>query len=235
MANDSISKHRFHGRRKGKPLTAYRQSLLDSDFEEKYKIIAVPAQSGISAQIDPCFHRESKTPIWLEIGFGNGEFLSHMSQTHPEINFIGCEPFINGVAALLASLKGPVDNLKIWNDNARILIDALPDSSIDRIYLLNPDPWPKTRHTKRRFIQQDTLDDLARILKPDGQLIISTDVKDLANWMHVHTFNHPAFEWTAKMQQDWLTPPVDWPLDKTRYMKKALGGETIYWLKFIRK
>ena len=221
MSEDKIVKHRFHGRRKGKPLTAYRQSLLDECFE-RYKVNElreIVTSDNIS---------------WLEIGFGNGEFLSAMCQKHPNINFIGCEPFINGIAALLASLEKPVDNLKIWDDNARHLIDALPDHSINRIYLLNPDPWPKTRHHKRRFVQPDSLEDLARILKPGGRFIMSTDVVDLANWMHEHTWNHPSFEWMANSEDDWLTPPEDWPLDKTRYMKKALGGETIYWLKFIK-
>ena len=213
-------KHRFHGRRKGKALTAYRQGLLEQNFE-KYKINL----SNIHLS----------DPTWLEVGFGNGEFLSRMCQDRPDIRFIGCEPFINGIAALLASLDKPVDNLCIWDDNARILIDALPDQSIDRVYLLNPDPWPKSRHAKRRFVQPESLDDIARILKPGGLFIMSTDVKDLAEWMHAHTWAHEAFEWTALSQDDWLTPPEDWPLDKTRYMKKALGGETIYWLKFLRK
>jgi tRNA (guanine-N7-)-methyltransferase len=158
-----------------------------------------------------------------------------MSQNHADINFIGCEPFMNGVAALLSTIESQVDNLKIWSDNARILIDEIPDASIERIYLLNPDPWPKTRHHKRRFIQPDALDDLARILKPGGDFIMSTDVAELAEWMHWHTWAHEQFEWIANSQDDWLNPPTDWPLDKTRYMKKALGGETIYWLKFKRK
>lgn len=225
MTEDNRIKHRFHGRRKGKPLTAYRQSLLDVDFE-KHRI------EDVNTVRDTI---ENFSENWLEIGFGNGEFLSSMSQSRPDIHFMGCEPFVNGIAALLASLEKPVDNLSIWDDNARILIDALPDHSIDRVYLLNPDPWPKTRHHKRRFVQNDSLDDLARILKPGGQFIMSTDVADLANWMHEHTWNHDAFDWQSKSQDDWLTPPDDWPLDKTRYMKKALGGETIYWLKFVRK
>ncbi len=223
MAEDKLIKHRFHGRRKGKPLTSYRQSLLDKDFIENYKITSLHNLVN------------ENNENWLEIGFGNGEFLSAMCQARPNIHFIGCEPFVNGIAALLASLEKTVGNLKIWDDNARHLIDALPDASIDRIYLLNPDPWPKTRHHKRRFVQDDSLDDMARILKPNGQFIMSTDVSNLANWMHEHTWNHPAFSWTAKSQDDWLIPPDDWPLDKTRYMKKALGGETIYWLKFQRK
>ena len=221
MVQDNFIKHRFHGRRKGKALTTYRKALLDEQFPQ-YDI-----------QVAKNIIRDSQEN-WLEIGFGNGEFLSHMCQHHTDIHFIGCEPFVNGIAALLASLDAPVDNLSLWNDNARLLMDALPDESLERVYLLNPDPWPKTRHEKRRFVQPDSLDDIARLLKPGGQFIMSTDVKDLANWMHSHTWNHTAFRWNAESQDDWLSPPEDWPLDKTRYMKKALGGETIYWLKFIK-
>lgn len=239
---DNFIKHRFHGRRKGKTLTPYRQALLDRELP-KYLIPSsvIAAKAAINDEIDSGLRRSDKCifddtiPVWLEIGFGNGEFLSNMCQARPDIHFIGCEPFINGVAALLASLDKPIDNLSLWNDDARLLIDALPDASIDRVYLLNPDPWPKKRHTKRRFIQENSLNDLARILKPNGQFIMSTDVVDLADWMHMHTWNHPALEWTAQSQDDWLSPPEDWPLDKTRYMKKALGGETIYWLQFKRK
>lgn len=212
--------YRFYGRRKGKTLSARRENLL-TDQLEKYRFTL---EDTIECE------REN----WLEIGFGNGEFLSHMCQARPDIRFIGCEPFVNGVAALLASLEAPVENLRIWDDDARPLLDSLPAASMDRVYLLNPDPWPKTRHTRRRFIQPETLNQIARILKPQGRFIMSTDVKDLANWMHVHTWGHPAFEWQAETQNDWLTPPEDWPLDKTRYMKKALGGERIYWLRFKR-
>jgi tRNA (guanine-N7-)-methyltransferase len=231
----SSPKHRFHGRRKGKTLTAYRKDLMESELE-KYSLSVIPAKAGISNQVDPsfCWDDINERQTWFEIGFGNGEFLSHISQNHPEINLIGCEPFMNGVAALLASLDKPVHNLKIWHDDARILMDTIPDASLNRVYLLNPDPWPKTRHHKRRFVQTETLDDIARLLKPNGQFIMSTDVADLANWMHEKTWNHDAFEWTSTSQDDWLSPPTDWPLDKTRYMKKALGGETIYWLKFKR-
>ncbi len=173
--------------------------------------------------------------LWLEIGFGNGEFLAHMSQAEPDIQFIGCEPFMNGVAALLAYLHKPVENLKIWNDDARLLMDVLPAQSIDRVYLLNPDPWPKKRHEKRRFINQKTLGSIARILKKDGLFIASTDVRPLADYMHGHLETHPAFKTLDNSEGLQTTPPEDWPLDKTRYMKKALGGEVIYWLQYKRK
>lgn len=217
-------KHRFHGRRKGKPLTALRQAVLDKTFPSHRIDINRPLD-GLSG----------KTELWLEIGFGNGEYLSHMAQARPDIGFIGCEPFINGIAALLTSLQKPAGNLKIWDDNARILMDALPDGIFERIYLLNSDPWPKTRHHKRRFVQTDTLDDLSRILKPGGLFIMSTDVAGLAEWMHARTWAHDDFEWQATSAKDWLRPPSDWPIDKTRYMRKGLGGTAIYWLIFKKK
>ena len=222
-------KHRFHGRRKGKTLTSYRQSLLDNELP--HYVIAAPDHSPTQASAS--IHDTKQN--WLEIGFGNGEFLSAMAQNHPEINFIGCEPFMNGVSALLASIENPIHNLKIWPDDARILMDDIPDGSLDRVYLLNPDPWPKTRHEKRRFIQDKTLSEIARVLKPNGLFTMSTDVKDLSDYMFEKTNNHVSFEWLDKEEDDKLIPPADWPIDKTRYMKKALGGETIYWLRFQRR
>jgi len=228
MPSDTTTRHRFYGRRKGKPLTALRQKIFDDVFP-KYKI-------------DPnqFFHgwndgENGRGELWLEIGFGNGEYLSHMSRSRPDICFIGCEPFVNGITALLASLDTPVQNLKIWDDNARILMDGLPDHCLDRVYLLNPDPWPKTRHHKRRFVQKDSMNILSRLLKPKGLFVMSTDVAELAEWMHLHAWAHPDFEWMARSKDDWVTPPIDWPIGQTRYMKKALGGKDIYWLIFKRR
>ena len=215
------AKFKFHGRRKGKPLTDYRQGLLDNTL--------LDYQATLPVHIEPSKER------WLEIGFGNGEFLSHMCQNHPDIVFIGCEPFVNGVAALLASLENPVENLKIWKDDARLLMDDMPDQSLTRVYLLNPDPWPKTRHHKRRFVQQQTLDVIARLLKTGGLFTMSSDHHELAQWMFDQTNAHDQFEWTALSGADWLTPPADWPIDQTRYMKKGLAGNKIYWLIFKRK
>ncbi|PCI00897.1 MAG: tRNA (guanosine(46)-N7)-methyltransferase TrmB [Alphaproteobacteria bacterium] len=216
---DRLLSHRFHGRRKGKTLTDYRQGLLEHDFNHYKATIPFETQKN----------------SWLEIGFGNGEFLSHMSQNNPDINFIGCEPFINGVAALLSSIEKPVDNLKIWSDDARLLIDEMPDQSMERVYLLNPDPWPKSRHHKRRFVQEKTLNMLSRILKKGGLFIMSSDHHELVTWMFDHTNAHDNFEWTGLSGDDWLTPPSDWPIDQTRYMKKGLAGKDIYWLIFKRK
>ena len=233
---DKLIKHRFHGRRKGKTLTRYRQGLIDNDLPN----YVIAAKAAIHGDKDSGLRRSdeivcNQRETWLEIGFGNGEFLSAMAQQNPDIQFIGCEPFINGIAALLASIKAPLDNLKIWPDDARILMDDIPDHTINRVYLLNPDPWPKTRHEKRRFIQNDNLTQIARILKPNGLFIMSTDVPDLARYMFDKTNAHDAFEWLDKTETDKLNPPDDWPIERTRYMKKALGGEDIYWLRFQRR
>jgi len=233
-------KHRFFGRRKGKTLTDYRKSLIANDFEH-YKI---KDPSSFDLTKEPCTEQtipttksmdNKKTETWLEIGFGNGEFISHMAQHHPDITFIGCEPFVNGIAALLSSIEKPINNLKIWDDDARILMDEIPDGSIDRIYLLNPDPWPKTRHIARRFVQVETLNEIARLLKPNGLFTMSTDVPTLATYMFDKTNDHNAFQWLDKSEEDKLIPPSDWPIDKTRYMKKALGGEDIFWLEFKKQ
>lgn len=225
MKNEArYPKHRFHGRRKGKSLTNYRQSLVDGVLPD-YAIDIKKPLAGLG----------DKDEVWLEIGFGNGEFLSHSCQDCPDTGFIGCEPFINGIAALLASLQTSVSNLKIWNDDARLLIDALPDACIDRIYLLNPDPWPKTRHHKRRYVQPETLDEFARIMKPGAQLTMSSDHLELAEWMFYHTDAHDAFVFMEGTDSSWLNPPADWPIEKTRYMKKGLAGTDIHWLCFQRK
>jgi tRNA (guanine-N7-)-methyltransferase len=216
----TLPKFKFYGRRKGKPMTAHRQGLLDNDDAYQAKLT---------------MHPDPSEQNWLEIGFGNGEFLSHMCQNHADIKFIGCEPFLNGSAALYASLEKPVENLKIWKDDARLLMDTMPDTCLDRAYLLNPDPWPKSRHRKRRFVQPESLDELARLLKPGGLFIMSTDVEPLAHWMFKHSNAHDQFENTGLSGDDWTTPPADWPIDQTRYMKKGLAGNTIYWLIFKRK
>lgn len=167
--------------------------------------------------------------VWLEIGFGNGDSLAAWHRAHPETGFIGCEPFVNGVSHLCRLVKDDdLSNLRLWPDTAQPLIAALPDSSIDRVYLLNSDPWPKKRHHRRRFIQQDTLTTLARILKPGGQLVMTTDHAALADWMLEQTLRHPGFEWTARSKADWETPPEGWLT--TRYEGKGsqAGRQQVY-------
>lgn len=166
---------------------------------------------------------------WLEIGFGNGDSLAAWHRAHPDVGFIGCEPFVNGVSNLCKLIaEDDVRNVRVWPDIAQPLLDALPDGSIDRVYLLNSDPWPKKRHHRRRFIQPESLEKLARILKTGGTLTMTTDHETLGAWMLEKALACSRFEWTAKSQDDWLTPPEGWLT--TRYETKGAqaGRRQVY-------
>ncbi len=162
--------------------------------------------------------------IWLEIGFGNGDSLAAWHKQYPDIGFIGCEPFVNGVSNLCKLIADDdLTNIRIWPEMAQPLIDALSDASIDRIYLLNPDPWPKKRHVKRRFIQQEMLSQLARILKPGGMLVMTTDHAVLAEWMLEQVIQHSAFEGQAS-----TTPPEGWLTTRYEGKGQVAGREQVY-------
>lgn len=199
----------FYGRRKGRPMQKARGEAMRTSLPHY--------------RYSPEKHDENK-PLWLEIGFGNGEHLCAIAARHPDIQLIGCEPFENGVSACLVTyekIKNKKASLQVWPDPAQQLLDQLPDESVERIYLLNPDPWPKKRHHKRRFVNQGNLNRFARLLKPGGLFIASTDVADLAEWMVAETVQHPAFEWTAENSNDWATLPDDWAIT-TRYHAKGI-------------
>lgn len=204
---------RVHGRRKGRPLRPGRQALVETLLPR----IAVPAEGPI----DPAalFDR-SMADLWLEVGFGGGEHLAWQAERHPDIGFIGCEPFVNGVAKLLAAVETErLDNIRVQADDARSVIDRLPAGSVGRVFVLFPDPWPKTRHAKRRFVQTETLDALARIMRPGAELRLATDDPVMRLWMLRLAPVHPQFEWTARRASDWRERPGDWP--ETRYERKA--------------
>jgi tRNA (guanine-N7-)-methyltransferase len=167
--------------------------------------------------------------LWLEIGFGGGEHLAARARAHPEIGFIGCEPFVNGVAKLLAVIdRDKLRNIRIWDADATELIDRLPPGSIAGAYLLYPDPWPKRRHRKRRFISDESLRSLARIMTAGAQLRFATDIDDYAGWALARVMRSSVFRWTAERPDDWRQPWPDWP--RTRYEAKALreGRKAIY-------
>jgi tRNA (guanine-N7-)-methyltransferase len=172
--------------------------------------------------------------LWLEVGFGKGEHLIAQAAAHPDIGFIGCEPFRNGLAGCLAQIAAQnLGNIRLFPGDARDLLDVLPTASIGRMFLLHPDPWPKARHGKRRFIAPDTLDQIARVLADGAALRLATDDAGYAAWALMHGLAHPAFAWPAEEARDWLARPADWPL--TRYGKKALAaGRPISFLSFIR-
>jgi tRNA (guanine-N7-)-methyltransferase len=158
--------------------------------------------------------------IWLEIGFGGGEHLALQAEKHPDIGFIGSEVFENGIDKLLAQIESRrFCNVRIFADDARLLIAVLPPASIAQVFVLFPDPWPKRRHHKRRIVSQETLDRLAEIMTDGAELRLATDDGEYLCWMLEQVTAHPAFEWLARRPRDWRERPQDWP--PTRYEEKA--------------
>lgn len=173
-------------------------------------------------------------PLWLEIGFGGGEHLAAQAAAHPEIGFLGVEPFVNGVARLLDLLdQQGSGNARILVDDARLLLAALPDASIERAFVLFPDPWPKLRHHKRRIVNAETVGELARVLAPGSELRLATDDADYSRWMLETMLADPRFIWLAEHAADWRSRTADWPA--TRYEMKALAaGRPPVFLRFAR-
>jgi tRNA (guanine-N7-)-methyltransferase len=172
--------------------------------------------------------------VWLEIGFGAGEHLAAMAKAHPDVGFIGCEPFINGVARLLVEVEqNGLDNVRIVVDDAGLLLDCLATDSIDRAFLLFPDPWPKRRHNKRRFIGPNNIAAMARVLVTGAHWRMATDHRDYCRWMLDHMTTAPDFGWLARRPGDWRIRPEDWP--PTRYESKGIeAGRPPVFLSFER-
>lgn len=215
-----------YGRRRGRKLRSGKQSLIDEVLPSL--VISLPPQGGLlPASLFP-----KAKDIWLEIGFGGGEHLAHQAALHPDTGFIGCEPYINGIGDLLKQVQAnSIHNIRIFTDDARLLIEKLPDAALSRVFILYPDPWPKARHHKRRLISKEFLDALARVMKQGSQLRLATDYSDYATWMLERLLPHPAFRWNAESCEDWLKPWADWL--PTRYEQKALAGMPTY-LTFTR-
>ena len=185
--------------------------------------------------VDPSLLFDPKlAKVWLEIGFGAGEHLAAQAAAHPDVGFIGAEPFVNGVAALLAQVDAAgLRNVRLHDDDARKLLPRLKEASIDRVFLLYSDPWPKKRHWNRRFVCKENLDALARVLAPGGLFRFATDHMGHMEWALWHLTRHPAFRWTARGPEDWCTRPGDgFP---TRYEEKGLAGDVRVYLEFRRE
>jgi len=222
---------RLYGRRKGRPLRKRKSGLIDTLLPG----LAVPVpQPGDRLDPRTLFPRPVED-VWLEVGFGSGHHLAWQADHNPSIGHIGAEPFVNGVAALLALVdQGTLDNVRILPDDARPLLDALPDASLGRAFVLFADPWPKKRHWERRFIGPENLDKLSRVLKDGAELRLASDDMGLVRWMLEHTVRHPDFVWTARSPRDWRERPADWP--PTRYEQKAIeAGRKPVFLRFVRK
>jgi tRNA (guanine-N7-)-methyltransferase len=171
---------------------------------------------------------------WLEIGFGAGEHLAWQARANPRIGLIGCEPFLNGVARMLADMEHTnLANIRIFRDDARILLAALPDASISRVFVLFPDPWPKSRHHKRRIVGPAVMPELARILRDGAELRVATDDPGYKGWILQHVLASGEFDWLARRPGDWRRRPDDWP--PTRYEKKAQrAGRRAAFFRFAR-
>ncbi len=234
----------LHGRRRGKKLRAGQQSLLDRLLPRL--AVALPAEHVVTdegevvespAKIDLARLFGGAVPaggVWLEVGFGAGEHLVWQAERHPEVGLIGCEPYVNGVAKCLAQIaRTAVSNVRLFADDARFVMAALPPQSLSCVFVLFPDPWPKTRHHKRRFVQRRTLDVLARLMRPGAELRLATDDPSYLVWMVEHACMHPAFEWLAERPADWRTRPDDWP--STRYEQKMLSGRKPAFLRLRRR
>jgi tRNA (guanine-N7-)-methyltransferase len=209
----------FFGRRHGKTLRPLHASLLETALPELRLNLDPPAP----ADIRDLFPSPVQN-IRLEIGFGGGEHLIHRMRENAATGFIGVEPFVNGMGKLLAELHArPAQNIRVYDQDAALLLDWLPAASIDHIDILYPDPWPKKRQHKRRFVGPDNLPRLARVLKPGGKLCFASDIADYVNWTLIHVRAHGGFEFEARDADNWRLPYVNWP--GTRYEAKALREE----------
>jgi len=177
--------------------------------------------------------------VWLEIGFGGGEHLIWQAQAHRDICMIGAEPYVSGVAKLLSKIAPTLgslpslSNIRLYMEDARDIIEALPDASLSRVFILFPDPWPKMRHHKRRFVQSGMLDELARVMQPGAEIRFATDDKGYLVWALERFSAHRSFEWLAEAAADWRRRPDDWP--QTRYEAKAVKqGRACSYLRFVR-
>ncbi len=219
----------LYGRRLDKPLRA-RPARLMSDLLPR-----VAAPDPETGPVDPAALFPDANEIWFEVGFGGGEHLAWQAQENPSVGFIGAEPFVNGVAKLLSKIdETGLQNIRIHFGDARPLLEALPDGSLTKLFVLHPDPWPKKRHHKRRMISPWFFAEAGRLLAPGGELRVASDIPDYIRWTLMHARNAPAFDWTAERAADWKTRPADWP--ETRYEAKATReGRAAAYLIFRRR
>lgn len=220
---------RSFGRRRGRKLSARQQHLLDDVLPR----VSLPIGTACTQPVSELFP-SACSRVWLEIGFGGGEHLLWQSRANPDVGLIGCEVFEDGVVKALSGIETEgLENVRLCADDARALLRWLPDASIDRVFILFPDPWPKKRHVKRRLINRALLDELARVMRPAGELRIGTDIGDYLRTILMAFRGHPAFSWMAKGPGDWRVRVADWP--PTRYEAKAeREGRRRYFLRFRR-
>lgn len=225
----SPDRRNFYGRRHGKTLRSSQKTYLSEDLEILRPRGISREENPDRAPIDPQSIFGDARPIWLEIGFGGGEHLVHMAAKYPSIGLIGCEPFVNGVAMLLGKIRSAgVTNLAVHPGDARALFDVLPDACIAKAFLNYPDPWPKKRHHRRRFVTQNHLQPLARVLSPGAEFRVATDIDDYVR-QTLEEVPKSGFDLVSAGAEPWS----DWL--STRYEQKALReGRPQHYLTFRR-
>jgi tRNA (guanine-N7-)-methyltransferase len=232
----SITPRRLYGRSKGKALRPGQARLMDERLPELLLDISTPAPLSTPTPLSaPALFAAPMRAIRLEIGFGGGEHLVAAAAREPDVGFIGCEPFVNGMARLLARITAQgLANIRLHQGDAIEVVDRLPDASLDRVYLFYPDPWPKRRHRKRRIVSPQTLAKLARVMAPGAQLRFATDIDDYAGWTLARLRASPDFVWKATRAQDWRVPWDGWTQTKYEAKAMAAGRDPVY-LTFERR
>ncbi len=224
--NDPTTIRRLYGRRQGHALRAGQAALV----EELLPRIAVPEQGALDATR---LFGDAR-PMQVEIGFGAGEHLAAQAAAAPGTGFIGCEPFLNGVVGALGHVRdGALDNVRIHMGDALEVVERLPDASLERVYLLHPDPWPKARHAKRRMMNHGPLDLIASKLKTGAEFRLGTDDPTYCRWSMMVMNQRRDFDWQATGPHDFQERPADWP--ETRYERKARRhGHEVWYFRYVR-
>jgi tRNA (guanine-N7-)-methyltransferase len=209
----------FFGRRKGHKLRKRQADLIDGLLPQLAIDLGRPAPVELAA-----LFAVPVREVQLEIGFGGGENLIAQAKAKPDTGFVGVEPFVNGMAKALAAIDElGLRNIRLYFDDATPLVAWMPDASLARIDLIHPDPWPKRRHWKRRFVQDATIVEFTRILRRDGELRFVTDIADYASWTLQRFIRSRDFDWTAQCADDWRRPWADFTA--TRYHAKAARAQ----------
>jgi len=224
--NDPSVIRRLYGRRQGHKLRQGQAALV----EDLLPRLSVPDTGALNAAT---LFGEDR-PLHLEIGFGAGEHLAGQAAANPDTDFIGCEPFLNGVVGALGYIQnGGLDNVRLHMGDALEVVERLPDASLSRVYLLHPDPWPKARHAKRRMMNHGPLDAIAAKLAPGGEFRLGTDDPTYCRWSMMVMNARRDFRWLATGPQDFLVRPDDWP--ETRYERKARRhGHEVWYFRYLR-
>lgn len=225
--SDPATIRRLYGRRAGHKLRVGQAAMLEADLP----VLELP----VNGPLDALSMFGDARPLWLEIGFGRGEHMVAQAAANPDVAIIGAEPFLDGVVGALAGVReARLSNVRLHHGDALDVLDRLEPASLERAFLLHPDPWPKLRHAKRRFVNPGPLALLARALKPGAELRIGTDHPVYCRWTLTQMARAVDFEWLAATPADWNRRPDDWP--PTRYEQKALReGKEVWYFRYRRR